>query len=165
MRLVVYMLTVPVFTPSPLLQIISHYPLPHRDRASNRPDVVTIEPTFDWTYSSRYRGTDDDSSVKPRESSERTLDLALLKVRRCVLYRTIPLSFVCFVSPFFLLLLFSFLPVLILAVLCLFPLQLLQRPDKILWNTQMMLYEDELHDHGMSQMEVKVVCTIFYVAL
>lgn len=74
-----------------------------------RPDAEKRKRTFDWTFSTDYKGTLTNNIVV--ESTDETINYDLLKQK-----------------------------------------------EQILFYHDLTLFEDELHDHGISKLSVKIVC-------
>ncbi|GBP06936.1 TIP41-like protein [Eumeta japonica] len=74
----------------------------------SRPDAEKLKKTFDWTFSTDYKGTLSDNIIV--ESTNENINIELLKQR-----------------------------------------------DQILFYHDLTLFEDELHDHGISKLSVKII--------
>lgn len=81
------------------------------ERLRQHPDAQEIEVDYDWTFSTRYAGSDGGARARAewKEDEEAQLDVPLL-----------------------------------------------QRRDPILWSDEVYLYEDELHDNGVSLLTARV---------
>lgn len=92
--------------------------------ADDREDVKELNITYDWTYTTDYKGSLQRLRRQPTAASpqfERSEDVALEATEDRIDYEK------------------------------------LKEREPILWFEEVGLYEDELHDHGVSAMNVKVV--------